>query len=107
MQDVREIEKAIEEWVGGGDGYWWELGFLEYDTRIISGVDGIVEFVEDERGAEGYVHLIFKITVWGFPPRWFKKTGCRVSHEGTYWDGSFTEVKPEEKVITVWPSVKH
>lgn len=35
----------------------------------------------------------------------FRKKGYYTSHEGTYWDGPLTEVRPEEKTVTVYTAV--
>jgi hypothetical protein len=97
MQNIKDIEAAIEE----AEEYWGELGW--FSDEKIEGVDGVINGVEHV-GGEGqgeYTHIVFRIDHDG-TSRHFKKVGCRVSHSGTYWDGPFTEVKQQQKVVTVW-----
>ena len=98
MQDIKDIELAIGEI---GDWYWLGDGCVD---EQVEGIDGLVTAVEMKGGGEGqgeYTHVVFKIVNDGVT-RHFKKVGCHVSHDGTYWDGPFTEVKQQQKVVTVW-----
>ena len=97
MQDIKDIEAALEEFEDG----WGELGYRQ--DYEIEGVLGLVSGVENVGGmGKGeYRHVVFKIVNDGVT-RHFKKVGCHVSHDGTYWDGPFTEVQPVQKTIVVW-----
>lgn len=96
MQDIKDIEAALEEL-----GDWWYVA--DMDADVVEGIDGIVTAVEQKGGVgQGeYCHIILMIQT-GEKFRHFKKVGCHVSHDGTYWDGDFTEVQPVQKTITVW-----
>lgn len=97
MQDIKDIELALGEFEDG----WGELAYVTDEE--IEGVLGLVSGVEHVGGmGQGeYTHVVFKIVNDGVT-RHFKKVGCRVSHSGTYWDGPFTEVKQQQKVVVVW-----
>lgn len=97
MQTVDEIRAALDE-----VGDWWWLA--ECDGVEVDGIEGSVHAIEMKGGGEGsgeYCHVVVKI-VNGDSIRHFKQVGCHVSHDGTYWDGPFTEVSPVQKTITVW-----
>ena len=98
MQDIKDIEAALSE---VGDWYWFGDGCENED---IEGIEGLVSAVEVKGGGEGsgeYCHVVLKIEHEG-NVRHFKKVGCHVSHDGTYWDGPFTEVQPVQKTIVAW-----
>jgi hypothetical protein len=63
-----------------------------------------VEVVDTKPGSEGDwqtdVYVVLKVDY-----RYFRKNGYYASHDGTYWDGIFEEVKPHEKSVTVWDSL--
>lgn len=97
MQDIKDIEAALEEFEDG----WGELSYLK--DEAIEGVQGLVTGIENVGGmGKGeYRHVVFRIEHEG-NVRHFKKVGCHVSHSGTYWDGPFTEVQPVQKTIVMW-----
>lgn len=97
MQDIKDIEAALWEFEDG----WGELGYMKDEE--IEGINGLISGVENVGGmGKGeYRHVIFKIEHDGVS-RHFKKVGCYVSHDGTYWDGPFTEVSAIQKTIVVW-----
>ena len=97
MQTVDEIRAALDE-----VGDWWHIADMDNDT--VEDIDGLVTAIERKGGGEGqgeYTHIVIKIEHEG-TVRHFKQVGCHVSHDGTYWDGPFTEVAPVQKTITVW-----
>lgn len=58
----------------------------------------------DSYGGEGKgddYYMILGLTQ-GDVTRTFKMNGYHVSHDGSYYDGPFVEVKPRLKTITVW-----
>lgn len=78
----------VEEYAGG-DGYDLPIGHL---TLI------------DSFGGEGQgdsYWMVLRLTQ-GDVERTFKMDGWYASHDGGYYDGPFTEVKPVQKMITVW-----
>ena len=97
MQDIKDIEYALKEY-----GDWWELA--DCTEAEVEGIDGLVSGVEMKGGGEGsgeYTHVVIRIQT-GSDFRYFKQVGCHVSHDGVYWDGPFTEVRQQQKTITVW-----
>lgn len=97
MQDIKDIEAAIEEFEDG----WGELGY--FSNEQVEGVEGLITGVDNVGGmGQGeYRHVVFRVD-HGDVSRHFKKVGCHVSHSGTYWDGPFTEVSQKQKVVTIW-----
>ncbi len=61
---------------------------------------GVVHFVEleDAERHVGHVEVVFRICERFFS----KKRGYYSSYDGFVWDGPVTEVRPAEKVITVY-----
>lgn len=68
-------------------------------------VDGCkIEFVE-EYGGEGQGDSLWVVISILYPDLSFvhyMKTGYHVSHDGSYWDGDFTVVKPKAVVKIEW-----
>lgn len=68
-------------------------------TISIDGVDYKPEKVDDYGGMDmgSELWVVFKIG-----DQLFKKSGWYASHDGSYWDGDLSEVKPVQKTITVF-----
>jgi hypothetical protein len=86
---------------------WTEFGYAldDKDPIIASGL-GVITGVVVDSGHEGhgeYCELVFKLTLDDGTEQYFKKVGYYASFYGTDWDGGFYEVKPTEKVVTVYP----
>jgi hypothetical protein len=61
-----------------------------------------------QHGGEGQgddYHIVFTVTDDAGNVRTFKRNGYHASHDGSYLDGPTEEVKPVEKVVTVWESI--
>jgi hypothetical protein len=86
---------------------WHEFAeALEGNDSIISDALGVITGVVVDSGHEGhgeYCELVFKLTLDDGTEQYFKKVGYYASFHGTDWDGGFYEVKPTEKVVTVYP----
>lgn len=77
---------------------WFWLEESSGRTEYVAGIgDVAITYGSDGDG----IYLIFKTG-----DRYFKKDGWYASHDGTYWDGSFYEVEPAQKTITVYNPVK-
>jgi hypothetical protein len=59
-----------------------------------------LEVVEAEPGGEGHGEEVWIVVKVG--DQLFKKDGYYASHYGTDWDGSFREVKAQQKYVTVY-----
>jgi hypothetical protein len=86
-----------------GDG-WEGWGELTYGVRYvrIDGVDHKIIVVDDDLGCEGHgenTHLVFRLE--GID-RFFKVEGTYYSYDGSYWENPLFEVRPTNKVITVY-----
>ena len=79
---------------------WWSL-----DYRQVQGWEDLTLVVIEQGGGEGSpyeIELVFSLTDSKGRTRYFKKWGHHISHDGTYWDGEFEEVKPQKKTVTVY-----
>jgi hypothetical protein len=84
----------------------WRGEPIEHDDeRLVIDIDGTqyVEFVDGKMPAEGGGEDIWLVVEVG--GQFFEKTGYYLSHDGSYWDGEFTEVHPVEKIVTVYEAV--
>lgn len=83
--------------------YMW--GELRYSDTI-GERDGFRYEVVDAVGGVGqgdHAHVVIKVTDTATgEAQYFRKSGFYSSYEGFTWDGDFYEVKPQEKVITVY-----
>ncbi|QBZ72436.1 hypothetical protein SEA_CIRCINUS_182 [Streptomyces phage Circinus] len=95
--------KELEDWLNDEDGisgfYWDDLdgGYTEYDSPF-----GRIVWVETESNYDEVNHLKLVFTVGG---RFFRKQGYYESWSGGAWDGMLEEVRPREKMITVYESL--
>lgn len=104
IEDLAETED--EDFDAGWEDPWWNLietldgAGKTYDVKV--GDDtvavGMVEYSTGTYDDDTYVIL----TAGG---KTFRKFGWTASHDGTYWEGSFNEVRPVEKTITVWENL--
>lgn len=88
---------------------WDEFEELLYDRMpsVVPGLGVVTPLVVDG-GGEGHgehCELVFKLTGDDGTDQYFKKNGYYASFHGTDWDGSFYEVTPTEKTVTVYPRV--
>lgn len=104
---------SIDEYYGGVWGYvadaWDDSEFhkvtVNPDTRTIEGV--LVKIVEISTGTyDDDTYIILEVHDEGGNVRNFRKFGWTASHDGTYWEGSFSEVEPYEKVEKYWRKKK-
>lgn len=97
MKDLEEYlssDEAEEQ-----DFYWGELndGWEKYETPW-----GTMEWVDTDSYYDEVNHLklVFKIG-----DRFFRKYGYYDSWSGGAWDGDLEEVRPREKMITVYEAI--
>lgn len=96
-----EVETAVEAAIEADVLEWRELEDKGAENTIILRGESIkVETVADDRGGEGHGEDIWFVIRVG--DQLFEKTGYYMSHEGSDWDGDFTEVHPVEKLVTVY-----
>lgn len=84
---------------------WAYFGDSEIVHPLIFPELGRVDVIDSDSGGEGAndLQVVFRITsLVDGSTRLFKKTGCWVSHDGSYWDGDFSEVEMKQKVVTVY-----
>lgn len=107
MLTAAQVEQAVneervridEDFVGGGE-FWSELKYGSGDyVLVIDDVEYPAVYVESYGGMDkgSDIWVVFKLG-----EQLFKKSGFYASHYGTDWDGPLIEVKPVEKVITVF-----
>lgn len=125
-----EIERAIDAWLetspvlhtyhhdGSRSTYSETIGgrndlvcYLEDEAPlnaegvrylVIPGIDGEI-ILQETKGGEGegdYAHAVLKID-----DRYFMLHGYHRSHDGTYYDSGFSEVKPVQKLVDDWQNV--
>lgn len=96
-----EVEAALDPVIE--DEGWGELAYLadRDDTLEITlrgeqvKVGLVTRFGGEGQGDEAWFVL-------GIGDQMFRKDGWYISHEGTTWDGDFTEVKPVERPVTFY-----
>lgn len=99
--NIHEIESSL-----GHQGWDYWLYEEAYSGRI-HGLDEAwdVRVVRTVGGGEGdgeHVEIVFEMMDMDGVTRYFRKTGGYASFAGTYWDGPFEEVFPQQKTITVY-----
>src|SRR5689334_2101921 len=97
----------IEEGIDNGEG-WHELSYRgEYDshgepfTIEIDGEQVPVKIVDGKLPCEGGGENIWMVIEVG-EDNFYKKAGWYASHDGAYWDGTLTSVRPVTKIVTVY-----
>lgn len=117
MSFLSELDEALESFNEDEDGeaiedgkpYWgmtgWDaLGEFDGETFEVEvgGNPVTVKVLETSYGTyEDDTYIILEAG-----GKTYRKFGWTASHDGTYWEGSFNEVFPEQKTITVWRNVK-
>lgn len=133
-QTALEIENAVSTWVVQGQVLdTWNYEGLKSDwTHDVNDYTGLVYYLEEYapfnsqgerhvvipgiegemvlhemKGGEGqgdYAHAVVEIRD-GWTVRYFKFSGYHRSHDGTYYDSGFTEVRPFQKLVDDWEDV--
>lgn len=102
---AEEVEQALESTTDSYRyGFYWSSlawGDADIDHLEINGEVYPFEVFDRKIGSEGDwqtdTYIVVKVG-----EQYFRKNGYYASHDGSYWDGSFTEVHPREKTVTVW-----
>ena len=100
MIKLTDLNEAIER-----QGAWSEIGWMDKGEKFAIILDDqavLVEKIDNSRLGEGATDIWVVIKIGD---RLFKKTGYHRSHDGTYWDGSVTEVRARETTITVYDKI--
>ncbi|QIN94157.1 hypothetical protein PP459_gp076 [Streptomyces phage Wakanda] len=95
---VDDLAEWAEDYESGF--YWSDLdgGYSEYDSPF-----GRVKWVETDTDYDEGRQL--NALVFTVGDRFFRKHGYYDSWEGGAWDGGLEEVRPREKMITVYEAV--
>ena len=97
---AKDVGDAVDERIG-----WSEVAYMDEGEPMALLIDEKAVLAV-RRGSShlgvGATDIWVVIEIDG---RYFKKTGYHQSHDGTYWDGAVTEVRPQEKTITVYERV--
>lgn len=82
--------------------YWWawETGGEPTPIEGLGNVTTVEQFGGEGQGDRAWV--VVKVEFPDGTVRYFKKDGYHASHDGTYFDGDFDEVTPQQKVVTVY-----
>jgi HNH endonuclease len=84
---------------------WYDLADRENGYAfavLLAGRSYVAHKIDNSRLGVGATNIWLVIEI---EDRYFKKTGYHQSHDGTYWDGSVTEVRPTQKTITVYNKI--
>lgn len=118
VEEVEEFLTSVEFYSPSWYSQWSEKTYPEswsepgdwHAIEDAAGQDGGIDLpignvrLVDSFGGEGQgddYYMILSIQQ-GDVIRTFKMNGYHVSHDGSYYDGPFVEVKPRLKTITVW-----
>jgi hypothetical protein len=103
------LTKYVEEKLSGfGASKWDDEGwdFWAWESQVKEEVGGLGTVTTVEQfGGEGQgdrAWIVLKVEFENGTIRYYKKDGYHASHDGTYYDGYFSEVTPQEKVVTVY-----
>lgn len=97
---ARDVDEAVQD-----DWGWSETSYrakTDPFALLLGGKAYVARTVDQSRLGEGATDVWVVIEIDG---RHFRKTGYHQSHDGTYWDGQVTEVRPKEKMITVYDNI--
>lgn len=101
-----EVEKRLVKYAidqGNAEYYAWSFWRDEASVERVSGL-GIARPVDSVGSGEGeseHIHVVVEVAD-GETTRFFKKNGYYSSYDGTYWDGTFYEVRPYTRTVTVY-----
>jgi hypothetical protein len=100
-QEIKE--KLTEIGIKTGDeivAEFYEGGNIDEETLVA--MFGDVEVIDEQGGYEGGGDYAMKVFLFKAHNIYIKVTGFYSSYNGTDWDGTFTEVFPQQKTITVY-----
>ena len=90
---------------GASEYDWYELGDIETEDDVPELKDlGHMRCVERIGGREGSGEYMAVVLQLG--SRTFRKEGHYASWDADRWDGPFREVKPVQKMVTVWEEMQ-
>lgn len=95
-----DVSEAVEDRIG-----WSDVAYMDKDEAFALLLDGRAVLAHRRDGSRMGVGATDVWVVVEIEGRHFRKTGYHQSHDGTYWDGSVTEVRPKEKLVTVYENI--
>jgi hypothetical protein len=110
---VNEVEALLESYEQDYEGgwYWWKYESNRDEGVTVTGL-GKVWVVEEIGGGEGGgedMSLVLRVRdeTGKYPTtRYFQKNGYYASFGGSSWDGSFVEVQPVSRTVTLFEEVR-
>lgn len=105
LNEIAEaLRSADDVWHQGWD--YWLYGNLGHGQWIELGADLVARVVYSSGGYEGdgeHLEMVFEVKdIITGETHFYRKSGGYASFAGTYWDGPFDEVFPQQKTITVY-----
>jgi hypothetical protein len=97
--------EEFEEWTSDSedysDFYWDDLngGYRSYDNTPFGKIEWVETDSEYDEGRQDLA-MVFKVG-----DRFFRKHGYYDSWAGGAWDGALEEVRPREKMMTVYDAI--
>ena len=95
------IEKLAELKIKDKHLAWEDFDSDEQAAALAENI-GEYKIVYSKGGNEGGGDTMIRVFEFVGHDVFLKATGYYASYNGTDWDGEFTEVRPHEKVITVY-----
>jgi hypothetical protein len=101
---VEDLDEAIGELISW-EGLFYKLFFGDkrYSLPSFGTLSGVEEYGGEGQGEDYW--FIFKVLGPQGNVRFFKRDGWYASYDGGYYDGPTFEVKPVEKLVTVYEKV--
>lgn len=84
----------------GWDMWAWENSLEGTRVEGLGQVTTVEQFGGEGQGDQAWV--VIKIKFDDGTEKYYRKDGYHASHDGTYFDGDFDEVTPQQKVVTVY-----
>lgn len=101
LEEIEHLLSQYEDCYGNRGWYFWYEEFYE-SVALTPDLDAEVIVKGGPTGYDYEVWFVIKVTSLDGTERFFKKNGYYNSYEGHDWDGSFDEVFPQTKTVTVY-----
>lgn len=101
LEEIERLLSQYEDWYSGGGWNFW-YGESHGSVTLAPDLDAEVIAKGGPTGYDYEVWFVIKVTSLDGTERFFKKNGYYNSYEGHNWDGSFDEVFPQTKTVTVY-----
>lgn len=101
VEEIQELLVNVKnQWGHSGWPFWYEECYEP--VALTPDLDAEVIAKGGPTGYDYEVWFVIKVTSLEGTERFFKKNGYFSSYEGHDWDGSFDEVFPQTKTVTVY-----